>query len=306
VSRPLAPAAVSALPRAVLLALVAHTLISAGTHLAARAATTSLPPGTVAVLRMVGTALVFTLLVAFLPAFRGMHLPPRGTRLLFFGWGFVAGPLNQGLFLFGIERSVASHAALLYALTPIGVYLTSVALGRERWLPRRLLGVGVAFVGVVVLLFERGLAAALGPLLGDLLILGAVAAWVAWTLASRELARQFTGLQMAAWTMIAAGVQAALASPFFVDSDAALAMSVDAALSLAYLIGVTSVVSYILWSFALVRVEASRVAVFTNLQPIATAIFAFFILGEPIGWGLALGGGLVILGVRVVQRARAV
>ncbi len=304
-SAPPASPPLAALPRTVLLALVAHTLISAGTHLAARAATTSLPPGTVAVLRMVGTALVFAFLVALLPAFRGMRLPPRGTRLAFFGWGFVAGPLNQGLFLFGIERSVASHAALLYALTPIGVYITAVTLGRERWLPRRLLGVGLAFVGVVVLLFERGLAAALGPLLGDLLILGAVAAWVAWTLASRELARQFTGLQMAAWTMIAAGLQAAVAAPFLLDGDAALAMRTDAALSLAYLIGVTSVVSYILWSFALVRVEASRVAVFTNLQPIATAIFAFLILGEPIGWGLALGGALVIAGVRVVQRARA-
>jgi len=299
------PSTSSSMPRAVLYALIGHTLISAGTHLSARAATTALPPGTVSVVRMVATAIVFGLVILWLPQFRGMRLPPKGTRLLFFGWGFVAGPLNQGLFLFGIERSVASHAALLYALTPVGVYLASIALRREAWSPAKGIGVFIALVGVVILLFDRGLDAAMGPLVGDVLMFGAVIAWVAWTLASRGLSSRFSGLQMAAWTMTAAGMQAALAAPWFLDLPALGTASTAAVGSLLWLIFMTSVVSYILWSFALVRVEASRVAVFTNLQPLATAALAFVVLGEPVGAGVIVGGAFVIAGVRWVQRARS-
>jgi drug/metabolite transporter (DMT)-like permease len=302
-SAPPSPSSVASLPRIVALALVAHALISAGTHLAARAATTGLPPLSVAVMRMVGTALLFTAIIALHPGLASRRLPPRAEWPRFLLWGFIAGPMNQGLFLLGIERSVASHAALLYALTPIGVHLASLALRRERWHPARLLGVAIAFVGVVVLLFERGLAAALGPLVGDVLILGAVAAWVAWTLASRDLARHYSGLQLAAWTMIAAGLQAAVAAPFVLQLPPVEAVPDTAWASLGYLIAMTSVASYILWSFALARAEASQVAVFSNLQPLATAVLGWLLLHEPIGWGVVIGGGLVLAGVWRVQRS---
>lgn len=291
------------LPLIVVLALIAHTLISAGTHLAARAVTTELAPLTIAVIRMTGTALVFVVIIALSRQFVGQRLPPRGDRLRFLLWGFVAGPMNQGFFLVGIERSVASHAALLYALTPVGVYLAAVALRRERWHPRRFTGVLLALGGVIVLLLERGLAAALAPLVGDLLLLCAVAAWVAWTLASRELSRRYTGLQMAAWTMVSAGLYSLLAAPFVWELPPLETVPASAWLFIGYLIAFTSVIAYILWSFALVRAEASRVAVYTNLQPVFTAVLAWLILAEPIGWGVAVGGALVIAGVRVVQRA---
>lgn len=295
-------ARVTALPPAVFAALLAHTVISAGTHLAARSATHALSPLSVAVMRMTLTACVFGVVIFAHPAFRAQRLPPRGDRLTFFFWGFIAGPMNQGFFLAGIERSVASHASLLYALTPVGVYLASIALRREQTQRHKLLGVSIALVGVIVLLLERGLAAALAPLVGDLLLLCAVAAWVAWTLASRGLAARYTGLQMASWTMLSAGFQAALCAPFLLDLPPLSEVPTSAWLSLAYLVFFTSVVAYILWSFALVRAEASRVAVFTNLQPVMTAILAFLLLDEPIGWGVAVGGVLVILGVRTVQR----
>ena len=294
---------VAGLAPAVFIALLAHTLISAGTHLAARASTTALSPMSVAVLRMTLTAVVFLAIIALHPTFRGQRLPPREDRLRFLFWGFVAGPMNQGFFLAGIERSVASHASLLYALTPVGVYLASVALRRETSSPRRLIGVAVALAGVVALLLDRGLAAALAPLVGDLLLLCAVVAWVAWTLASRDLARRYSGLQMASWTMLSAGLQAALCAPFLLDLPPLSTVPTAAWLSLGYLVAFTSVVAYILWSFALVRAEASRVAVFTNLQPVFTALLAWLILGEPIGWGVFIGGVLVIVGVRIVQSA---
>ena len=74
--------------------------------------------------------------------------------------------------------------------------------------------------------------------------------------------------------------------------------------AIAYLALLTSVVSYLLWYWALGRTDASKVAVFSNLQPVATAVAAWLVLGEHIGWEVAVGGALVLAGVASTGPAR--
>lgn len=60
----------------------------------------------------------------------------------------------------------------------------------------------------------------------------------------------------------------------------------------------------LLWYFALSRLEASKAAVFSNLQPVLTALASLWLFREPIHWELVAGGALlVLLGVRLTQRA---
>jgi drug/metabolite transporter (DMT)-like permease len=217
-------------------------------------------------------------------------------------FGLLAGPVNQGLFMYGLVRSKATHGGLLYALTPIGVYLLAIALRRERAQLRRFAGIVVAFAGVIVLLIGHGLAEAMGPLLGDLFILGAVAAWVVWTTESRPFAAAHGGLRTAAWSLIAGALWMVPVAPFVLTREAVWAIAPMGWWCLSYLVVLTSVISYVLWNFALARVEASRVAVFANLQPVATALAAWALLDEPMGWSVVVGGVLVLIGVRLAQR----
>lgn len=279
------------------LALIVHAAVSAGTHVVAKAATAGLPWPTLLTVRLVLSAVVFSAVLALGP---GLALPPRRLwgRLLLFG--FIAGPANQGFFLAGVNLSHASHASLLYALTPIGVYLASLALGRERARSGRLVGASIALCGVAILLVGGGIAS--GTLIGDLLLTLAVAAWVAWTLEAKSLAAELGGLRTAGWALIAGGLWGLAAAPFTLDLEALAHASVGAWTLIAYLVLITSVVSYILWNFALARAEASRVAVFTNLQPVGTAILSALFLAEPMGWPLLVGGPLVLVGIRVAQR----
>jgi drug/metabolite transporter (DMT)-like permease len=62
-------------------------------------------------------------------------------------------------------------------------------------------------------------------------------------------------------------------------------------------------IGYLLWSEALAELEPSRVAALLYLQPLVTLAAAAVLLGEPIGLATVVGGGLVIAGVAVVQRA---
>lgn len=287
------------MPRAVLAAILGQTLISAGTHLAAKQATLFIAPLLLVTLRMTLSGVVFALLLLATP---GPKLPPRESWKWLIGYGLIAGPLNQGLFMYGLVRSKATHGGLLYALTPIGVYLLAIALKREQAVGRRFLGIAIAFAGVAVLLLGHGLADALGPLVGDLFILGAVAAWVVWTTESRPFAAKHGGVRTAAWSLIAGALWMLPAVPFTVSSASLAAIAPMGWYCLVYLVLMTSVVSYVLWNYALARVESSRVAVFANLQPIATALAAWAVLDEPLGWSVFVGGALVLLGVRLAQR----
>jgi drug/metabolite transporter (DMT)-like permease len=72
-------------------------------------------------------------------------------------------------------------------------------------------------------------------------------------------------------------------------------------LGVGYLILITSVVAYLIWYWALAHLPAARVAVFTNLQPLATAVLAHFILGEHVTPQFIGGAAVVISGVVIAQ-----
>ncbi|WP_164009559.1 DMT family transporter [Pyxidicoccus trucidator] len=281
-------------------AMGVQVLISAGTYLAGKRAMAELPPLTVVLWRFILSGSVFVLLLALTP---GPKLPPRSEWKRVLVLGLLAGPVNQVFFFYGLSQSTAAHAALLYALTPLGVYLLSLARGHERASLRAVGGIATAFTGVVVLLLGRGLADASGSLLGDVLILGAVAAWVVYTTEGKPFVAVHGPVRATAWSMVASTLMMLVLAPFVAKPDAVMAASDAAKGSIVYLGLLTSVVAYLIWYYALSKVPASKVAIFSNLQPAATALAAWALLDEALHWEIAVGGVLVLLGVRLTQTA---
>jgi len=282
-------------------ALAPQVTIHSGTFLVAKRAMLEIHPLTLLTYRFILSGILF---VSLLLATPGILVPPsRAMRKVWF-LGLLAGPLNQGLFFFGLSKSTPAHAALLYALTPLGVYLYSLLLGRERLSLRTFAGIMTAFLGVGILLLGRGLRAAIGPLVGDLLILGAVIAWVVYTVEGKSLTAEHGPVRTTAWTMIAAAFLILPIAPVVIHPSELVGLSGLALGSILYLAFFTSVVAYLLWYFALSRMEASKVAVFSNLQPVVTAIGAWALQGEQLTWEIGVGGALVLLGVRFTQVPR--
>ncbi len=285
----------------VYVALVCHTVISGLHFLAAKRALLELDPLTVLLLRMALSSALFIALLACLPKPR---FPPRATWGWLIVFGFLVGPINQGVLLFGLQHTRPTHGALFFSMTPAAVHLYSLARGREKSSASKLAGITLAFVGVLILLTGQGLDQNLEPLMGDLLVLAAVSAWVLFTAEGKRFAEQHGPLRTTAWSMLAGAAWSATAIPF-ARFDRLASASLPALGSIVYIGLFTSVVAYLLWYFALSRSEASKVAVFANLQPVVTALAAAAWLGEPLVWQLVLGGLLVLLGVRVAQaRAR--
>lgn len=287
------------MPAPVLAALLCHVLLSAGTFIVAKIALRDFDPMALAQLRF---ALAGVGLFGVLAARGGIRFDRVRNS-----WGAlallgVAGTtLNQGLFLAGLSHSTPAHGALLYAATPIVVLCLALARGQERASARRTLGVALAFGGVTFLLLGRGLTLDARWLGGDALILLAVIAWAVYTARVKELVVRLGPVPVTAW---AAGFGALcflpVGVPALITQDWAR-VTPAGWWSLAYIALLTSIVSYLIWGWALARIEASRVAVFTNLQPIATALLAWALLGEPLTLHFLAATAFVLTGVWLAE-----
>lgn len=281
--------------------MLLHSAISAGTYLAAKRALGELSPFEVALARFTLAGVVFAGLV--------LHRRVRVSRgdLLGLGvLGFVAVPLNQGFFLVGLAWSTPGHAALLYALTPVFVFLLARLRLGERATPLKVGGIALAFAGTLVVLLERGalgLADARRMLLGDLLILGAVLSWAVVAVGGKVYAERYgavasTGVAITIGTVLYLPLGLLLSDPGHFQ-----ALSAGGWASLGYLVLLTSVAAYLIYYWALARTEASRVAIWSNLQPVLTAGLAWALYGDRLTGPFLAGGAMVLAGVVMTERS---
>ncbi len=283
------------------LLMIIHSAISAGTFLVAKRALGQLSALELALVRFTLAASVYGLLL-----WKERVRIARRDLVRLAALGFMAIPLNQGLFLVGLARTTSGHGALLYALTPIFVFLIARARLGERATPLKLVGIVVAFVGVLVVLLPRGAASVSGagsPLVGDLLILAAVVAYAVFATGGKPLAERYgsvasTGLITVSGALLYLPIGLAGSNVRHLA-----ALSATGWLAVAYLVLAASVASYVLYYWVLARVEASRVAIWSNLQPVLTAAIAWAIYGEKLTASFIAGGAMVLAGVIVTERS---
>lgn len=281
------------------LAASAQTLIAAGTFLVAKDANNHFPSLHLGWFRIVIASLLFTAVYSI--THRRAPVPPRSDLRTFLFLGLMGVTTNQMLFLFGIGLSTPLHASLIYAFTPVLVLGGALMFLGERFTGLKGIGVILAVTGVGLVLSAQGLDLAHGPLRGDLLILLAVFAWAGYTLAGKDMLRRYDPFTVTAWSFAFGGLSMLpLAFRVLPGFDFA-GPGWKGWLEVLYLSAITSGVAFTLWYFALKRLEATQVAIFTNLQAPLTALLAWWIFGSVPAAKTVLGGVLVLMGVTVVQ-----
>ena len=225
----------------------------------------------------------------------------REDRNLVLFLSFLAIPVNQFFFLFGMRYTIPSNAALLYATTPILVLLLSWMFLGERLTGRKIVGVVVGFIGVVVVIFERGVSASMEFLLGNLLIAVAVVAWGLYSVFGKRLISRYGAVGASSLTLIYGTVMFFPIGIWSTVSYPYATLTTSNWGEILYLAIITSVVSYFLWYFALGRIEAGKAALFANFQPVLTTVLMVVLLGQGITLAFVVGGSLALLGVVLAQ-----
>lgn len=188
-------------------------------------------------------------------------------------------------------------ALLLFGGVQITMFAGSVLVG-DRIPPARWTGAGIAFLGLLVLLWPAGATAP--PLAGSVLMLAAAVGWGCYSLLGRG-SRDPLGATAGAFLLALAPALVVLAAaPGRVDAAGAALALVSGA--------VTSGLGYALWYSLLPQLTASIAAVVQLTVPVLAALAGALLLGEAPGLRFVLAATLVLGGVAfavMVPSARA-
>jgi drug/metabolite transporter (DMT)-like permease len=201
------------------------------------------------------------------------------------------------------ESTTAMNISLIYAASPVMIALGAVWWLGERFSLRQSLGVVLAMAGVVHVVVQgqwRALAE-VQWVLGDLLIVVAAMSWAAYALMQKKWVSPLGSTARLA-AMCAGGVVVLL--PFALweltlESTPPLTPTALWLMVLAALL--PGVVAYWVYGWTQKVLGASRVAVTLYLGPLYTAVAAWLILNEPMGWFHLLGGLMILAGVGLVM-----
>lgn len=276
------------------LGMLLVVLIWGGNFTASKLAFGSLPPLAFTAIRFsLGSVLLWFLLERLEP---GQATPAELWRPLVV-LGFIGNTFYQLCFIIGLSRTTATNTSLILSAMPTLVTVVAGLLGMERITRRQAWALGLATMGVVVVVSARGFGAAAGDWVGDVLILAAVGCWTAYTIGLRRLRGQVSAIRVTAWTMLAGTPGLVLAG---LPSLATLEWGKVGAAAwggLAYSTMLSLVTAYIIWSRAVQRLGASRASLYTCLTPLVATLIAMAVLGERPTPVHVLGGGLIVGGV---------
>ena len=207
---------------------------------------------------------------------------------------------NQLLFVLSLSRTSVAHGAIVSATGPLLVLGGAAALGQERLTSRKLVGLLAAAVGVAVLQLSKAPAGAASTA-GDLLMLGNATLFAAFSLLGKRAASRFGSLALTAVAFWGGGL---LALPYAAWGLWRLGPgSIDLAARIGILyMSIASIVGYLVYSYALRYLPASRVSSTVYLQPLVATLLAVVFLGEQPGLGYAAGAAVILGGVWWAQR----
>jgi drug/metabolite transporter (DMT)-like permease len=249
-------------------------------------------------LRYSAAALVFVVLT--FPRERSLRIGRRDVPLVTLAVGLLL--VNQLSFVFALDLTTATTAALLFGTLPIFTALISRLVGIERLGRRFWLAASLSFLGVVLVTAGSGksVSANLG---GDLLAVLGAATWGAYSVAIAPLMRRYSPFRLSAVFLAAVSIPLLLlASPQLGDQRFDFGALVW--IGFAFAVLGPLVLTNLLWFTAIDEVGPSRASLFANLQPFLAAIIALFLLDERLTAIQVFGGFAIAAGILLARERK--
>lgn len=210
--------------------------------------------------------------------------------LAFFGLFFV-------LYNMAVGYTTAARASLALSTLPLQTMVVGAVLGVEPLTVRKSLGVGIAVVGVIAALATDLTAAPPGAWRGEALMTAATLCMAFYNVWSRPFIQRSSPLGFLAVGM-GVGAAALIVLGVATGRTAALHGFGAAQWAAGLYLGVAGgALAFILWVAALARTTPTRVATTMAVNPIAAALLATQLVGEPITINLIVGLIAVFAGI---------
>jgi drug/metabolite transporter (DMT)-like permease len=258
----------------------------------------SFTPGEVALARLAIGSLCFALLLWV----KRSPLPQRSDWLQLFVLGVIGLTVYHLCLNYAETRIASGTAAILISLVPAATATLSAFWIGERIGARRIVGLGVALIGVVLVVLTSGKQVTFQPMAA--LVLVSVIACAVFFVGQKPLFARNNMIGVTAFTFFAGTLGA---MPFGLGLPHALAAAPWSHIAALLWLGIApTFVGYLTWNAALRRASASQVSSFIYFSPPIAVLIGWVWLGEQPGWLTLIGGAITVGGVALANARRSV
>ena len=251
-----------------------------------------MPPFVLLAIRL---ALATVVLWPFVWQRGGVHWPLR-TWLRVMAVGALGFGFTLGIQFVGTHLSTASNGALITSATPAFVVLFGAWLLGERLTRRQAVALGVATVGVLLVLLPdmRGMSSVFW---GNLALLMAAMGWALYSVLVRALTRTLDTLQVSLVAMLG-GLPVVVPLALWQSRGVTLDdFSWGVVWGVLYVALFATAAAMFLWNYAFTHLESGAAALTFFAQPVVGVLIGALWLGERVTLGFSLGGLLIAVGL---------
>ena len=289
--------------RTAYLMLIGMAVAFGGTWVAAAVAVDAAPPFTIAAIRF-GVA---SLLLFGWARLSNRPLSPIHWRdiPLILGLALTAVAGYNWLFLTGLTLAPASDGAIIVpGLAPVFTLILAGLFLRERLGTRGIIGLGVAAVGLLLVVTPTG-ATDDRRLLGDVLFITGAAFWGVYSVLARIAHGRFDAVSTTLYGTALGTV--VLVPPALAEGGLARVWAAPpgALAGIGYLAVFGTVAAFVLFNMGVARIGAARASAFALLVPIIGVLSSVALLDEELGPFTLLGGIIVLVGLWIVEHRGA-
>jgi drug/metabolite transporter (DMT)-like permease len=247
-------------------------------------------------------AAMFAFSIAVLVISRSRVRPRRADLPALAASGLTGYFLYQMGFVLGLDRTSALASAILISTHPIFSVIFMWVARKERPTRMEAGGVVLGFLGVAV--FLRAWDAFEAARVGDLLSLGAAAAFGAYGVLNQPLTSRYPPRELMSYGLALGGLLVTVVGiPAMVHQDWG-AVSLPAWVILVYAVVGPVYLAYALWNWAIRHRGIPRTVVYGFLVPVLGGAIAVLALDERVGVEQVVGGLLVLAGLLVTRLSR--
>jgi drug/metabolite transporter (DMT)-like permease len=281
--------------------LITAIAIWGGSFIATKIAVQEVSPVTVVWLRFfIGTVI----LGYFAWKRKELALPKRKDVLDLLWLGFLGITLHQWLQSSGLVTSEASTTAWLVSISPIFMALLGWIFLKEKLSFRTITGFLLATIGVVLVVTKGDIRSIINGkfgVSGDILILISALNWAIFSVLSRPILERFSAIKVTFYVLFLGWLLTSVQFLFGHHWIEFNQLSTAGWASVAFLGIFCSALAYIFYNDGLKALPASKVGAFLYLEPLIATIVAAAVLSESIVLASLAGGGLILLGVWLVN-----
>ncbi len=249
------------------------------------------------------TTIFFRLIISFITLYFFMFVTgeiekiKREDRLLF----GLSALFNPFLYFigenFGLHLVSASISAIIVATIPLFAPFVAWFAYKEKLKPYNILGLIISFGGLLLIILNNNFTFKANPI-GVLLLFMAILSALFYMVFLKKLSKKYSPVSIIAWQNL---IGAVYFLPFFLIFEINKVMVIlptrQSILSLVMLGIFSSSLAYVLYAYMVKHIGIIKSSLYTNLIPVFTALFSFFLLSETFSTTKLAGMTIIIIGL---------